>query len=215
MTEKEMFRRVVARFWPETRRLLKTAEEKCAALYLLTGPDSHASGLYRLDPIQIETYASMDEDTFLESVTDGPLSQIATYDRATGEILIYRMASHQIGPLHGKDRRIQWLEKHIKTIRSMTLRSKFRDIYEADGWNLDFDGIAPTPTGGKPSNGAKKEGAFIGASKDQKTTDSPKGHRQGHSVPLTKPYKNAEKEGAIDARSQGAGNREQVLLLWL
>jgi hypothetical protein len=96
------------------------------------------------------------------------------------------MAEHQVGPLHGKDKRISWFEGQLELAHSPTLLRRFQELYP--DWNLDYDRLVPdvensegAPEG--PSGGAShapSAGQKDTPPEDGSTTPKEKGHSKGH-----------------------------------
>ena len=218
---KEKYRRVLPRFWGETRKTL-TRDEKLVALYLFTNEHYHPAGIDRLPPLFVELEAGVPEDEFLEMMR-GPLASIATYDEATEEVFVHRMADHQIGLLKGKDQRIKWVENQVMSIRSDDLRRRFRAFYEAEGWELDYESIAPEGASQGASyaplntnNDAKNEGASQGPVEASSSHSRSSSHR-GSTKPLATPPVTGRHEGELTEevlKEFRLRDRATVLTLW-
>lgn len=100
-------------------------EPMAIALYLLTGPHAHYTGLYYL-PIG---YLCMDTGLSVEGASEGlaSLSQIGfcTYDEETDYILVHEQVTWQLGPLKPSDNRVAGLHKELDLIPDSPLKTKW------------------------------------------------------------------------------------------
>lgn len=136
------YRRVVVAFWndPDVRRLGPI--EQLFLLYLFTNEHSHPAGIYRIRATVIldEFHHARDREHVAELLA--AVSRFSTYDRATGEVFVHRMAEYQLdGPLVGGDKRIRWVASHLSTVQSEGLLDAFRATYE--GWAIPWEEVQP------------------------------------------------------------------------
>lgn len=141
----ENYRRVVPSFWtdPDLKRKF-TLGQKALLLYFFTSPHSNMIGLYflPLEYVAAETGLSV-EDIRRDLV--GVLAPFVSYDEETEEVLVRRAAFHQMGELHGADKRKEGVRRLLEGIHSARLKRAFLEEYA--GWDL---GVKPPDTRKKP-----------------------------------------------------------------
>ena len=198
---KVTYRRVVPTFWsdPDVKEVLSLAE-KAFLLYLFTNEHAHPCGVYRLRLLYIMDETGLDRPEALAWLRT-TMAPFVTYDERTEEVFVHAMADHQIGALHGQDKRIQWVHKQVASIRSDTLRAAFWERYNE--WNLDPAALAvpgdlgqsePAETGG---NTRKRKGHRKGLTK---------GHGKGHGKALSKPAAATAAAAAVEPSSHPPGS---------
>lgn len=165
---KVVYRRFVPTFWndPDVKRVL-TLDQKAFLVYLFTNEHGHPCGVYRLPLLYVmdETGKTPEESMALFS---GPLEAFCTYDPRTEEIFVHAMAKHQIDEdgLHGKDKRIPWVEKQLASVRAKHLVAAFSERY-AD-WGLNWETFRPKPGGnGGPTPQTKGHSKGLGETLDK------------------------------------------------
>lgn len=194
---KVVYRRFVPTFWndPDVKRVL-TRDQKTFLSYLFTNEHGHPCGIYRISLITILDELGFTPEESMGMFT-GPVAPFATYDPVTEEVFVHAMAKHQIDEegLHGKDKRIPWVEKQLTAVRAKHLVRAFRARYSA--WNLDWAKINPGPEGnGGPTPQTKGLGKALGKTLPKLSTSESvpkKGNgsttrkRKGHTKALGKP----------------------------
>lgn len=152
---KGTYRKVLTGFWtdPDVRRL--TPLQSHLLLYLCTNRHTNLCGLYYL-PLEYvvqETRLAADD---VEQWIRVDLRSFVTYDAETEEILVHRLAYHDIGgKLLPKDNRVRTLERLLADAHSDHLVAQWHELY-AD-WPIE----PPKPLP-KPRADAQKEGASKG-----------------------------------------------------
>lgn len=139
-------------FWsdPEIKRAL-TAEQKALLLYYFTNPHCNMIGLYYC-PLE---YAASEVGLSLSDVQAwvyGPLARFLTYDPSTEEVLVHRMARHQIDrELKESDKRVGRVRRDLAGARSGALVQRFAALYP--DWPHGIETMPP-PSG---DDGATRE----------------------------------------------------------
>lgn len=139
-------------FWsdPEIKRTL-SAEQKALLLYYFANPHCNLIGLYYC-PLE---YAALEVGLPLEQVEawiDGPLARFLTYDHATEEVLVHRLARHQIDrQLKEADKRVGRVKRELAEAHSQMLVQRFAELYP--DWP---HGIEPTPPPADDGDGEPK-----------------------------------------------------------
>lgn len=161
------YRRILTSFWtdPDLRSREVGRELRYLLLYFFTNRHTHMSGLYHL-PL---AYASQEADVPVHELVDalrGPLRPYVSYDFETEEILVHRMAFHNIGEtLLPRDNRIRSIERALADTASAELRTRWHDLYP--GWKVE-PADPEDVEGGKPLTEshtyAEKEGASLAKS---------------------------------------------------
>lgn len=145
------YRRILTSFWtdPEVRGRRLSTDQRVLLLYLFTSPHSNLAGLYWL-PL---AYAAAETGLAIPDVEEwiqGPLSAYVTYDHATEEVLVHRLARHNIGEeLKATDNRVKALERALLDIHSKPLLRLFFHNYP--DWPVDLGENMPDDEPDPPS----------------------------------------------------------------
>jgi hypothetical protein len=140
--QQRTYRRVVTSFWtdPDLRRRKLSREQKYLLLYFFTNHHTNLAGLYWL-PL---TYATQEAELNLEDVEQwvrSELSPYVTYDFETEEILVHRLAWHNVGEdLKKRDNRVKAIERALGDAHSQMLVEKFLAVYSA--WPIRLKNVA-------------------------------------------------------------------------
>lgn len=140
--QQRTYRRVVTSFWtdPDLRRRKLSREQKYLLLYFFTNHHTNLAGLYWL-PL---TYATQEAELGLEDVerwVRSELSPYVTYDFETEEILVHRLAWHNVGEdLKKRDNRVKAIERALGDAHSKMLVEKFLAVYSA--WPIRLKNMA-------------------------------------------------------------------------
>lgn len=136
------YRRVVTTFWtdPDLRKRKITRDQRLLLLYFFTNNHTNLAGLYWL-PF---SYAASESETRIEDVeawVQGDLTPYVTYDLETQEILVHRLAWHNVGEdLKKRDNRVKAIERALGDAHSQMLVEKFLAVYSA--WPIRLKNVA-------------------------------------------------------------------------
>jgi hypothetical protein len=197
----ENYARIVRSFWtdPDIRRLLRAGQHQdvLLLLYFVTSPHSTMIGLY-FCPL---TYAATETGLpieVVEAALAGPLARFVAYDAATEEVFVRRAAYHQMGDLHGGDKRKEHVRRFLAGIHSAALRRAF--LTEYAGWHLDLP--LPEPPSAGPET--TSVGTLEGYSTEGHREPHVEGHKKAH-LELHKGHSKGDKKGSPKAHAKGQG----------
>lgn len=130
----ENYRRVVPSFWtdPDVKRKL-TLEQKALLLYFFTSPHSNMIGLYYLPLGYVASETGLGTEAIRLALA-GVLAPFVVYDEDTEEVFVRRSAFHQMGELHGADKRKEGVRRLLQGVHSTRLRRAFLEQYAS--WEL-------------------------------------------------------------------------------
>ena len=134
------YRKVSPLFWTgDTGRIFRKAgpDVRLAALYLLTGPHSHMSGIYYL-PV---AYLANDLDLTLEGASKVLQRCIEAgfckYDESAEIVWIVKMSRIQVAEkLPPKDNRVKFIQNHLRNLPNTPLKAEFIEMY-TEAYNLE------------------------------------------------------------------------------
>jgi hypothetical protein len=153
-------------FWTGStgKRLRKNPDAQRVALYLMTSPHAHQSGLYYLPLMYLCHEVGMSKEGALKALTALSLDGFCTYDTRVEWVWVREMAAWQIGTgLAASDKRCRGVQYYLRSLPVLPFTAAFVARYAND---FDLKGL---PDSFK-SLASPLEGTFYekkGASSDQ------------------------------------------------
>lgn len=154
-------------FWTGStgKNLRKQPDAQRVAMYLMTSPHSHQSGLYWQPLAYISNEVGIDLEGASKALASLSKEEFCRYDEASEWIWVCEMAAWQIGTgLSESDKRCKGLQQYLTTLPELPFIDAYVDRYAAD-----FHLKAPTPRG--------SEGASGGAPSEQLGTEQNRADR--------------------------------------
>lgn len=189
-------------FWTGTtgKRLRKNPDAQRVAIYLMTSPHSHQSGLYQLPLMYLCNEVGIGEDSALRALEWLDSEGYSKYDQETEWVWVCEMAAWQIGDdLQPADKRCKGVQQYLKTIPDVPWKGLFLDRYRTDyhletapnraagAPNRDIDDVGRLRQGVIYTLGKGSQDPFEGASSEQIRTEQIRTEQQ-----------HSEDAGAVD-----------------
>jgi hypothetical protein len=156
-------------FWTGStgKKLRKNPDAQRIALYLMTCPHSHQTGVYYLPMMYLCNEVGIPEKGASKALAWLSEEGFAKYDNASEWVWVCEMASWQIGSsLTETDKRCKGVQQYISTIPSLPFVPGFRARY-----SVDFHLVPPLKI-------SPLQGATEGASSEQSGTGTGTGTEQ-------------------------------------
>lgn len=140
-------------FWTGAtgKRLRKNADAQRVALYLMTSPHAHQSGLYYLPLMYLCHEVGIDEEGAKKALEWLSSESFCEYDQESEWIWVCEMAAWQIGTeLTAQDKRCKGVQQFLQTVPSLPFVQRFIERY-AEDYHLKTSPLQA------PSEGASSE----------------------------------------------------------
>lgn len=174
---------VSPRFWTGStgKNLRKNPDAQRVALYLMTSPHSHQTGIYQLPMLYLCTEVGLTEKGASKALLLLAQEGFARYDEQTEWVWVCEMASWQIGTmLSDGDKRCKGVQQYFASLPRLPFSDDFYARYVSD-FHL-------TPPPGAPCQISPLQGAMEGASSEQNKnknrTEQDHGGLNGHASAL-------------------------------
>jgi hypothetical protein len=136
-------------FWTgNTGKLLRTDRDaQVVAIYLMTSPHSHQTGLYYLPKMYLAHETGIPLEGACKALERLAEDSFCVYDDASEWIWVREMAAWQIGTgLKPLDKRCEGVHKYLESVPKLPFLGEFVERYE-DDFHL---ATTPTPSKGPP-----------------------------------------------------------------
>lgn len=122
-------------FWTGTtgKKLRTNADAQRVALYLMTGPHSHQSGIYYLPLMYLSHEVGISQEGASKALTSLTQEKFCEYDPISEWVWVCGMAGWQIGlGLLPTDKRCKGVQQYLQTLPRLPFLSRFAERYKSD-----------------------------------------------------------------------------------
>jgi hypothetical protein len=166
-------------FWTGNtgKKLRADREAQVVAMYLMTSPHSHQTGLYYLPRMYLAHETGIPLEGANKALLRLEEDAFCVYDDASEWIWVREMAAWQIGSgLKPTDKRCEGVHKYLESVPKLPFLGEFVERYGGDFHLVKIDSPLEAPQEGHSSNRTGTE-QDIGASPPLAKTSSPRPRR--------------------------------------
>lgn len=146
-------------FWTGStgKRLRENPDAQRAAMYLMTGPHAHQTGVYYLPKMYLAHEVGLTIEGASEALSTLQKEGFCIYDETAEWVWVCEMAAWQIGTsLPENDKRCKGVQQYVGTLPSLSFLDRFSDRYATDFHLSPME----APSMGHPPCGKPHEGGI-------------------------------------------------------